>query len=153
MPNITLPPMLDETMQGVASKTELVAGKLVTPKSDWDESDSTKISYIQNKPELYNLASASGNPVTITSGSTQSLRNFVMTWMPTQEGSGDPSPTNVRNFIKSNKRTITVKDSNNVVQSTTDLSFGLFGEVCSAVINLGTKSLSIPKTILLNDVP
>ena len=53
MSNISNPPMLDKTLSDVVTKTQEIATKLVTPQTDWNENDQTKMSYIANKPELY----------------------------------------------------------------------------------------------------
>ena len=53
MPSITNPVALDSTLQDVVSKTQGLASKIKTPQTDWNQTDTTSMSYIANKPEIY----------------------------------------------------------------------------------------------------
>jgi len=67
-------------------------------QSDWNEDDTEDDGYIKNKPNLDTSLTATGNPLTIES-SESNLVECVAEVEAVQEGSGDPSPDNIRPII------------------------------------------------------
>jgi hypothetical protein len=67
-------------------------------QSDWNEDDTEDDGYIKNKPNLSTSLTATGNPITIES-SESNLVECVAEVEAVQEGSGDPSPDNIRHII------------------------------------------------------
>ena len=108
---ITYPIPLDETLQDLVVKTQEVASKIKTPQSDWDEKDEQSLAYVANKPDIYGEKTVTGNPIQITSGSTQSLSDVVVNIVLVQSGSGTPSPSNIRPISGFDAVILTVKDS------------------------------------------
>lgn len=69
-------------------------------------------------------ATVTGNPINFTTLSAQKASSTQLSMEPIQEGSGDPSPSNVRAITGRTDATITVKDEGNITQSTVTISFG-----------------------------
>lgn len=123
MPNITNPIVLDETLGQLVTKTQAVVGKIKTPKSDWNETDSQSIAYIANKPDIYSERTITGNPAIVKVGSHQVAKRVSASIVPIQSGTGNPSPTNVRPISGTESVTITITDDQETVLDTFTISF------------------------------
>lgn len=86
------------------------------------------------------LTSVSGNPITISDASNTNAENFTVTLVPTQAGTGDPSPTNVR--------AISGLSSVDVVLNDNTITFSLGSTIYSGSVNMSTGKLTVDKVLV-----
>lgn len=79
MADILYPIPLDSTLQGLVSKTNEVATKIKTPQTDYNETDSTKITYMLNKPELWDSEDTDKPSITDISDEAKALFDNIAT--------------------------------------------------------------------------
>jgi hypothetical protein len=86
-------------------------------QSDWNEDDTEDDGYIKNKPNLSTSLTATGSIITLTDASNTNLIECVAKVEAVQEGSGDPSPTNIRPIIGQTEANVWVSGKNLLAKS------------------------------------
>lgn len=86
------------------------------------------------------LNEASGNPITISDASHTNAEDFTVTLVPTQAGTGEPSPTNVR--------AISGLSSVNVILNDDTITLALGSTVYSGIVNFNTGVLTVDKVMV-----
>ena len=123
-----------------------IEGLSVTENGSYSETGKAYSPVIVNVPlpsNAYLFESASGNEINITDGAEFPLVNCDVNIDLTQQGSGEPTPTNVRNIASYNEVVITQKDATQNVTNTYTIE--LNQNVYSGVLNVTTGVLTIDK--------
>ena len=107
-----------------------------------DRSTINSIEELQEELDM-TLTEVSGNPITISDASNTNAEDFIVTLVPTQAGTGDPSPYNIR--------AITGLSSVNVVLNDNTISFSLGSTVYGGTINFSTGVLTVNKVGIVLD--